>query len=100
MPYDFDMTGFVDADHAKPNPRFDIRNVRDRLYRGRCAYNDYVPAAVARFQEQRDAIYALINDEPLLRNSTRRDQLRFVDDFFEDIETPDDVRKNILDHCE
>lgn len=99
VPYDFDMTGFVDADHAEPNPRFGLRSVRDRLYRGRCAHNDHVPDVVALFQEKRAEIYALINEDPLLRNSTRRSHLQFVDGFFEDIETPSDVRKNILDAC-
>jgi len=35
IPYDFDQSGLVDAPHARPNERFDLRTVRDRLYRGR-----------------------------------------------------------------
>ena len=42
MPYDFDMSGFVDAPYAEPNPRFKIRSVRQRLYRGRCAHNGHL----------------------------------------------------------
>ena len=99
MPYDFDMTGFVDADHAQPNPRFRIRSVRDRLYRGRCQHNEYIAGVLSLFAEQRDAIYALINDEPLLRNNVRRRQLRFVDDFYESVETPKDIEKHLLDAC-
>ena len=99
VPYDFDMTGFVDADHAAPNERFGIRNVRQRLYRGRCAHNDYVAGAVSLFTKHRDEIYALINDEPLLRDKTRRDQLRFIDDFYKSIETPKDIRKKLTDDC-
>ena len=34
VPYDFDMAGFVNAPHARPNPRFKLRNVRVRRYRG------------------------------------------------------------------
>jgi len=51
VPYDFDMTGFVNAPHARPNPRFKLRNVRDRRYRGRCFNNSHIPASVERFFE-------------------------------------------------
>ena len=99
VPYDFDMTGFVDAGYAKPSENLGIRSVRQRLYRGRCAHNDYVTGAVSLFTKHRDEIYALINDEPLLRDKTRRDQLRFVDDFYKSTETPKDIRKKLVDDC-
>jgi hypothetical protein len=36
IPYDFDFAGLVNAPYADPNPRLNLRNVRTRLYRGRC----------------------------------------------------------------
>ena len=34
--YDFDASGIVNPPHAAPDQRLPIRNVRQRLYRGRC----------------------------------------------------------------
>ncbi len=34
IPYDFDYSGFINTDYAKPNPKLDISNVQERLYRG------------------------------------------------------------------
>ena len=99
VPYDFDMTGFVNAPHARPNSRFELRNVRDRLYRGRCVHNEYLAAAVVKFNEQRDAIYELVNNQEQLTNSTRKSQVRFIDSFFKDIESDKRINKNLMDDC-
>ena len=34
IPYDFDYSGFVNTDYAIPDPRLNISNVRERVYRG------------------------------------------------------------------
>lgn len=99
VPYDFDMTGFVEAPHARPNSRFGLRNVRERLYRGRCLYNDHVAAAAGRFRENEKAIRELIESQQPLRGGKKRDQLRFVDSFFKDIESPRDIEKNLTEDC-
>ena len=99
VPYDFDMTGFVNAPHARPNARFGLRNVRDRLYRGRCVHNAQLDAAAARFNEQREAIYELVNNQEQLTNGTRRSQVRFVDGFFKDIESTKRIEKNLIEDC-
>ena len=99
VPFDFDMTGFVNAPHAQPNRRFGLRNVRQRLYRGRCVHNQHLPAALEKFNEQRSAIYALINDEEQLHPRTRRSQLSFVDKFYRAIESDGKVTKNFYEKC-
>ncbi len=66
IPYDFDMSGLVDAPYAEPNPRFRIKRVTQRLYRGRCAYIDNLSASLQQFHENRDTIYGLIDRQPEL----------------------------------
>ena len=34
VPYDFDLSGLVNAPYAKPGPTFDLKRVTQRLYRG------------------------------------------------------------------
>ena len=99
VPYDFDMTGFVNAPHAQPNRRFGLRSVRQRLYRGRCEHNEYLPAALRKFSEQRSAIYALINNEEQLTPRTRRSQLSFIEKFYRAIENDQKVAKYLYEKC-
>ena len=99
VPYDFDMTGFVNAPHARPNPRFRLRSVRSRLYRGRCVHNAYLADAAATFSERREAIYDLVNSQAQLTNGTRKSQVRFVDSFFEDIDSEKRIEKKLFEDC-
>ena len=99
VPYDFDMTGFVNAPHAQPSRQLDLRSVRQRLYRGRCVHNTHLPAATKKFSEQRSAIYALINSQEHLKTRTRRSRLSFVDKFYEDIGSEKKVADKLYDDC-
>ena len=99
VPYDFDQSGFVDAPYARPNPRFKLRSVRQRKYRGRCVNNPKVEATIAVFNEHRDEIDELIASYPYLNESEIRDTREFGDEFYATINDPDDVRKEILTDC-
>lgn len=99
IPYDFDMSGLVDAPYAEPNPRFRIKRVTQRLYRGRCAYIDNLPTTLQLFQDNRRAIYELIDQQPELTDSTRKKMRKFVDRFYEVIDNPKKVQREIASKC-
>lgn len=99
VPYDFDMSGFVDAPYAEPNPRFRIRTVQQRLYRGRCANNEHVTATVTAFKNAKPRFIALIEEQEQLDERSARKSLKYLDSFFDDIESPRDVEKNLVDDC-
>jgi hypothetical protein len=99
VPYDFDFAGLVNARYAEPNPRLKIRRVTTRLYRGNCAYNDYVDAALANITAQRDAIMALVDSVPGMDDRTRAGARRYLDDFYEDLSAPDGADRHLIRHC-
>ena len=99
IPYDFDMSGLVDAPYAEPNPRFRIKSVTQRLYRGRCAYNDNLQTSIQLFQDNRDAIYELIGQQEQLEDSTQKRVSKFVDSFFDVIDNPKKVKREITSQC-
>ena len=99
IPYDFDITGIVSAPHATPNPRFRLRNVRERLYRGRCANNAHMAGSLARFAEQKQAIYALLDEVPGLTTTSIKKTTGYVDDFYDIIETPKQVDRRLVRKC-
>ena len=99
IPYDFDMSGLVDAPYAEPNPKFRIRSVTQRLYRGRCAYIDNLQTSLQLFQDNRDAIYGLIEQQEQLQESTRKKVRKFVDRFYKVIDNPKKVHREIETQC-
>ena len=99
IPYDFDMSGLVDAPYAAPNPHFRIRHVTQRLYRGRCAYIDNLEVSIQLFRDNRQAIYGLIDQQQELQDSTRKKVRKFVDRFFDTIDDPKKVRREITSKC-
>ena len=99
VPYDFDMSGMIDADYASPNPRFRLRNVQQRLYRGRCAFNAHVPATIQAFQDKRDELYALVDNAEFMDKSSRTKMQRYLGSFFKIIDNDKDVNKRIIEAC-
>ena len=99
VPYDFDMSGIVDARYATPNPRFDIRDVRDRLYRGRCENNQYLDSSKQAFIDQKQAIYELVENNEYLSDGTRKKTIRFIEKFYDVIENPKKFAAELADEC-
>lgn len=99
VPYDFDQSGFVDAPYAGPSPSLNIRNVRQRLYRGRCVNNEHVVASLQRFRDNEDAIYALVDGQQGLEPQVRKKITEYIDHFYVLIDDPRDVERQIISKC-
>jgi len=99
IPYDFDMAGIVSAPYAEPNPNFKLRNVRQRLYRGRCANNEHVASSVQTFIDRKDGIYDLVTSNEFYRANIRRETLRFLDEFYRTIESTKMVQSQLVSKC-
>jgi hypothetical protein len=99
IPYDFDLTGFVNAPHAVVNERFKLTSVRTRLYRGRCFNIGQLPASLERFRDKREAIEALIASRAELGEPTRRHIERYIAAFYKTIDNPKRVQRDIVKKC-
>jgi len=99
IPYDFDLTGFVNAPHAVVNPRFGLSSVRKRLYRGRCSNLEQLPATLDLFQAKRAEIEALPGNRPELLPPTRRRIERYTAAFYKTIDDPKRVEKDLVKNC-
>ena len=97
--YDFDFAGLVNAPYAAPNPRFEIKNVRQRLFRGLCANNELLPETVQRFIDNREAIYGVVDNLELLSSKSRRDVTRYLAEFYERISQPESVNASFVKTC-
>jgi hypothetical protein len=97
--YDFDFTGMVDAAYAHPDQRLPIRSVRQRLYRGTCLSEAHWQAVLAAFRERKAAIYALVEELADLPPRDVRDTQRYLDDFYEVLDDPGKVSKELVRRC-
>lgn len=99
VPYDFDMSGFVNAPYATPPPGMTVNNVRTRYYRGLCRYNDQAPAAAQRFRERREEILALIDGETRLNEGNRRSARRYIEEFYAVLDDSERFQNQIIERC-
>jgi len=99
IPYDFDFSGLVGAPYAKPNPRFKLRSVKTRLYRGRCINNEYLDGTFAYFVEKDPEIRQLLAELEGLDKSNRRSVEKFLNGFYKDISDPKLKPRNFFTKC-
>ena len=99
VPYDFDFSGIVDAPYAGPNPRFNIRSVTTRLYRGRCSNNELLPSTLAYVSNKKDDLLAIVENTAELATNSRRKTTRFLERFFNEIEDPRRVESKLVKRC-
>lgn len=82
IPYDFDLSGIVDAPHAAPNIKLGQQQVRQRVYRGRCVNNDKLPATLQQFRDKRADIEALVDGFAALDKGSRRSIDAYIASFY------------------
>lgn len=99
IPYDFDQAGMIDAPYALPNPRFGLRDVKKRLYRGRCSNVDAIPETLAYFSEKQPRLTALITAPEWLDETTRKEMLAYIESFYAIIGNEKRVQRAMLDEC-
>ncbi len=99
IPYDFDMTGLVSAPHSRANPRFGLRNVRERLYRGRCRNNDHLDATIRLFIDKKQEVFDMLSRYRHLNTGSVKRATSFVEEFYETIEVPRKVKRELRDAC-
>jgi len=96
IPYDFDLTGVVNADYAIPPPGMGIETNRERLFSGICRTREVYHSELLEFLEKKGEFYAVVNDLPYLSNMAKKDIIVFLDQFFNQLEKPRS-RDNLID---
>lgn len=100
IPYDFDASGFVDTTYApEPHPSFDLRNNRQRLYRGFCVADEIMSEAVEIFQNKRAQIMAIVSEDPVVSQRSTNRNIRYVNGFFETLDDPGDFERAFIRNC-
>ncbi len=99
LAYDFDFAGLVDAPYAEPNPRYKLRHVRQRLFKGQCRNNDLLPETIEQFLKTEDDVYILIDGLETLDDRSRKHLSRFLGLFYKRISDPKSLSKRFERRC-
>jgi hypothetical protein len=99
VPFDFDLSGLVNAKYAAPPAHLPIRFVRTRYYRGLCHPPGVLEDALVKVQSKRAEILALYAETELLEARSKESTLRYVEEFFELIDDPKRLKKEIIGRC-
>lgn len=88
VPFDFDLTGVVNADYAIPPPEMEIENARQRKFTGICRSKEVYQKELMMFLDKKDELYSVVNNYPYLGKASKRDIIVFLDQFFDQLEKP------------
>ncbi len=97
--YDFDWSGLVSTRYATPDPRFAIRSVKDRLYRGPCLSTTDLVKVLDLFRSKRADIMKLYEDAKALDVAYFQFVQGYLTDFFRSIDSPEVVKSAIVARC-
>lgn len=92
IPYDFDLSGLVNAPYAVPSRGFMIKSVTERVYRGPCRRQELVDPYIANFVAKKDEIRALPEAIPGLSRDSRAEAKSYIDGFYGSIRSAKDVK--------
>lgn len=99
LPYDFDMSGFINPSYAVINQTLGINNIRDRKYRGFKRDEDDFQKVREVFIAQKQAMYDLMKSYEVDFENPKefKEAYSYIESFFEIIEDDSQFKKNILD---
>ena len=96
VPYDFDMSGLVNAPYAEPNPNFEITSVRQRLYRGVGVEHKVLEDTIKLYLRKKKDIYELWENSELLDDRYKAKALDFIDEFYETFQSSKAISNRII----
>ena len=89
VPYDFDLVGFVDAKHARPDPSLRTSSVRQRRYRGYCTDRQSLRKALDHIVRHKPELMGIVDALPLLTAKDKANKKRYLEGFFKQAKKPE-----------
>ena len=99
VPYDFDLSGIVNARYAWTNPAVRISKVTQRKYRGYCIPADALKLGLIHIKGLRADILDVIDEVPGLSLKDRQKTFKFLDGFFSRASDEDKLLRRFERYC-
>ena len=97
--YDFDSSGYVDAPYAITPAKLELRNVRQRIYRGFCTDPEVLDGILDEFRNKRESLLAVAAATDQVGKRSARKGVSYLKDFYSVIENPKRLKKKIIEVC-
>lgn len=100
VPYDFDMTGIVNAPYATFDPKWEIERVTQRVYKGYCRNENVAQYVRQDYLKREEVIYQIIDSHGNLFNPKETEGLKkYVGEFFRVLKNDYDYSEKITAKC-
>jgi len=99
VPYDFDMSGFVEASYSRP-PGVPVEFVKDpQVYKGICMTDEEERRMLQYFKDKKEPFRDRIKNDPIYPRSLKSHSLHYLNRFYYIINKPGMVRSEINGNC-
>ena len=99
IPYDFDVSGFVNTPYGAPDPVLRLQNLSQRLYRGPCRTPEQLAPMLNIFRIKKTEILAAVESLADLNKTSRSELKNYLNGFFSLIDKPSSVKSYLIDPC-
>lgn len=87
IPYDFDFSGFVHTDYARPRLELGIEKVQDRYFLGFATKHHILEENILLFLARRSEIITALEEFDYLPKASRKALVEYVEDFYSKLHT-------------
>lgn len=100
VPFDFDMSGLVNAPYAVVNEKIPIKNVRERHFRGLCRNEELGEYVRLKYIELEPALWETVQRlEGQLDPKEALEVRDYLEEFFDMLKNKKDFDENIVQNC-
>lgn len=94
IPYDFDYSGFVNAEYSVPNPDFRQTHVTERIYLGECRSAEKLAAVRELFISKKSEILAA--EKEMFTDKEHKRMMKFINSFYKILESDKKFKRKCL----
>jgi hypothetical protein len=100
VPYDFDFSGFVNADYSKPKGVSEELLSERRVYKGICFTTEEFNDICIFYRQLKPVFESIINNTELISKHDKKQSIKYINRFYTVIESSNLIKKEFLDVCE
>ncbi|MEN8227525.1 MAG: hypothetical protein ABFS38_05165 [Bacteroidota bacterium] len=99
VPYDFDISGLVNAHYAIPGEHMGTKSVRERYFLGPCRSRDMHQEAIQNFATYKDEIIDYIHGFEYLDEKEKLDMIVYIESYFEEASDEKFIDRHLSTTC-
>lgn len=100
VPYDFDLSGFIDASYSKPEGVPEYLLADKRVYKGLCYTADEFKDTFEFYKKLKPVFESVINSQDLIPRYDKKQLIRYIDKFYSVINNEQLFNREILKACQ